>query len=909
MRNSNKFLKAVFTYFLLGGLFSLSLLAQKPNFDFKTINQPDGLANSTIQGIFEDSFGFIWLASHHGVQRYDGKTFKNFEHKGNDSTGLSQNYVNDFCEDEERNIWITTGAGLNKYSRTSDRIEKYIWPESFIAKYGEPFLNKIIMDNQEGGVLWITALNVGLIRLDIDNHQYGIYSINSENDISMTWILPYPDQPDKLLLGGTSLFIFDKKEGVFDEILKLEQSPDISNNYINDAVIDPTNKNIIWLATGDMWGRGKYGGLIRFDLDTHFSRLFSQETHKNEFPDNHILQVCFQDEENLWIGTRHQGAILYKLKEDRFYNYKKNEYDEGSFATEMAIRSILIDRSGTLWFGTWGEGISLLSPIAQKFSHYKHLPGEKNGLTDNYITSFTEDNNGDIWIGTRTGGVSKFDPRKKSFENYFQEAGPSGNKPPEITYLFFDSHKNLWVGTYDDALYRYSPGTGVKIHYVKGSSYKDVSQKRITTITELKPGEILVSTYGGGLNIYNYASDSFQQFINNPSDSTSIPDNQIWLPILGDDGNYYFSGNSFTALIQFNPNTKKFKEFLFLQNISTFMMPVRISDGRIFINDVSEGLRELMLTDDPSVRTVYDNEGKLIKNIESILFDSNDMLWIGTGNGLIEFDPDTKKTKRYGAEDGLQGSEFTRFAAYKASNGEMYFGGKNGFSVFHPDKIKMSNYKPLIVFTDFKLYQESVAIGQESPLKKNILLMEEIVLDHNQNDFSFSYAALDFSNPDNINYKYKLENHDEEWIDAGNKNTASYTNMGPGKYIFKVLTTNSDRIWNDKVTSIRITIKPPWWQTTLAYFIYGILFITGIIIVDRFQRKRLKEKVRAQARERELTQAKEIEKAYNELKTTQKQLVHAEKMASLGELTAGIAHEIQNPLNFVNNFSEVNTEL
>ncbi|MDP3445613.1 MAG: triple tyrosine motif-containing protein, partial [Ignavibacteria bacterium] len=322
------------------------------------------------------------------------------------------------------------------------------------------------------------------------------------------------------------------------------------------------------------------------------------------------------------------------------------------------------------------------------------------------------------------------------------------------------------------------------------------------------------------------------------------------------------------------------------------MMPIKTSDGRIFINDVSEGLRELKLSGDFSAKTIYDNEGNNIKNIESILADTDDLLWLGTGNGLIEFDIDTKKTKRYAAEDGLQGSEFTRFAGYKASNGEMYFGGTNGFSVFHPAKIEMSNFQPPIVFTDFKLYQESVAIGENTPLKKNILLMENLILDYNENDFSFSFAALDFSNPHNIKYKYKLENHDLEWIDAGNNNTASYTNMDPGVYVFKVLATNRDGIWNSEAKSLKITITPPWWQTTLAYIIYFLLFITIIILVDRVQRKRLKEKERALARERELTQAKEIEKAYNELKITQKQLVQSEKMASLGELTAGIAHEI-----------------
>jgi len=888
-------------------LISSGLLAQKPNFKFKSIKASDGLINSTVQAIFEDSYGFIWFGTHHGLQRYDGKTFTNFVSKENDSTGLSHNYINDFCEDSLGNIWIATSIGLNRYIRKKDEIQRYKWKGQFAGKFDDLSMSKVLMDETDKSILWISSLPGGLIKVNLLTDSVTVYPIPDQNNGWVQGLIHHPSQKGKILVGATNAYVFDVASGQFDELFALQQKNDLWNHRINDFVLDPSDNNVLWCATGDIWGRGSNGGLLRYNLKTGESKLFSQKNRPGEVPDVHILQVCFHESNKLWVGTRNYGVLLYDLDQDRFFNYQYNEYDEGSFTTENAIRSMLLDRSGTMWFGTWGDGISVLSPALQKFAHYKHLPGIKDGLPDNWITGITEDSQGNIWIGTKAGGLAKFDPDEKTFEHHLQEFTEPEDHPTEITYVYYDSRDKLWIGTYADALYRYDPVTRIKTHYPKGPG--SVSQKRISAITELVPGEILISTYGGGLNIYRYNSKTFKQFMNDPEDPTSIPDNQIWLPFLGDDGNYYFGGNSSDGIIRFNPKTEKFSQPLIRQELNNFLVSLRNSQGRVFVSALSRGLSEIIIGDTISVVTMTDDSGNPITGTEGAVIDKRDRLWLGSSNGLQKYDLETRRLVKYDPDDGLQGYDFYRFAAYRSSSGTMYFGGLNGLNTFNPEEIQLSNYKPPVVFTGFKVFGEELEIGPDSPLEKNILLTEKIELAHAQNDFSISFSGLDYSNPHKIQYKYQLVNHDDDWKIAGNFGVAGYTNMDPGKYTFQVVSTNADGVWNDEVKSLEIIINPPWWQTTTAYVIYGLLFIMVVIVLDRVQRKRLKEKERAQTRERELEQAKEIEKAYNDLKLTQQQLIHAEKMASLGELTAGIAHEIQNPLNFVNNFSDVSVDL
>jgi signal transduction histidine kinase/streptogramin lyase len=581
--------------------------------------------------------------------------------------------------------------------------------------------------------------------------------------------------------------------------------------------------------------------------------------------------------------------------------------------THNSIFGLLVDRSGILWAASMG-GVIKLDPNRKPFRLYRHNPLRAGSLSHNHIAAIYEDKQGTVWVGTSGGGLDKLNKQTGAFTHHRHEPGNSKSlRSDSVTAILEDHQGVLWVGN-GKTLSRFDRQAKTFTHFPLAFPFQyNPGSSPIFTIYEDRQGLLWIGTNNGIIQ-FNRQTGRTINYPFDPDHPERIGD--YWaLSLLEDRKGNLWIGPGSQALTRFDPQTSTYTQYKHDSrkpgSIPSATIPTIYEDsrGNLWFGTGDGGLCRFDHATQ-TFTTYNERQGLAGNSVFSILEDNASNLWLGTNRGLSKFSLAKQTFTNYGADEGLQGNMFTTLytegAAFKGKDGTLYFGGSNGFNAFDPSKIRPNTYVPSIVITQVKVFDKLLPGRQQA---------QQISLEYNQNFISIEFASLNYTNSPKNQYAYQLVGLEKDWVYSGSRRLASYTDLGPGDYTFRVKGSNNDGHWNQQGTSIRFIIHPPWWRTWWAYLLYGLLSAAGVWAFIAYrsralhrENRLLEEKValRTDQLERKST---ELEHSLENLKSTQVQLVQKEKMASLGELTAGIAHEIQNPLNFVNNFSEVSTEL
>jgi PAS domain S-box-containing protein len=833
-------LSASIILFLLQSVIS-SVNAQQQHLQFKHLTTDNGLSQSWVRCIMQDKYGFIWFGTEDGLNRYDGYNFHIYKNNTRDKYSISSSSIRTILEDSRGNLWIGTRLGLNLYDRKNDRFIRYPrWAEQIIWSIAEE------KDNN----LWI-GTDDGLYRFDLKNDSVYIYSpgpvLRSDTSrlISGGITTIFIDSRNNIWIGsnnGLHLYI-KEKDLFFNYYYNKDNSNSISSNDVRTILEDKTGR--IWIGTS--------AGLDLFINARENSGKGIFEHYQNNIKDEEsickgtILSLLEDNKHNLLIGIENAGLDIINLNTfkrgvSNFVHFS-NDPNRKTSLSNNSIYSFFQDKQGNIWIGTFGNGLNIINPTADRFIHFESEPGSKNSLNNNQVNVLLEESNY-LWIGTE-GGLNRYSKKDGIYKFYVHD--PSNKKSigsNAVWALCKDKQGNLWVGTWGGGLNRYDYQSETFEHYYyDDKDSNSIGSDNVFSIYEDTKGNLWIGTMGGGLNIFDRKKEIFTRY--NVSNS-AIYTNYVPSIIETKNGNIWISNE--TSFGRFDKTTNTYERYMHIVNDSTSLS----SNKSIAIfEDSKENL--WMGTDaglnlfNKSTRgfTHYGIEDGLPNNsINSILEDNQGNLWLGTNKGLSKFKnavnlPAKPEFRNYEYEDGLQSNEFGQRSCCKSANGMLYFGGTNGFNMFDPDKITNNAYVPPVVITGFKVFNKPELIGERG-IRIDSVSTEDLILSYKQSVFSFDFAVLNYIASSKNQYAYKMEGFDDEWNYVGTTHSATYTNLNPGRYSFRVKGSNNDGVWNETGISLPVVITPPFWETLWFRFSLAAVFL-GIILWIYKRRMQLKE--------------------------------------------------------------------
>jgi ligand-binding sensor domain-containing protein/signal transduction histidine kinase len=857
--------------------------SQKPNIKFGHLDINQGLSQNNVMCIMQDMRGFMWFGTRDGLNKYDGYKFTIYRNDPRDNHSISSNFITALAEDSKGNIWVSTrGGGLNRYNREKDQFDHFKHDGSKGNSLSSNLLDGMYKDHNDN--LWLCTEDAGIDFYDQEKKTFRNFrhSEKNSNTVSSNSVRCIFEDSDRNIWIGTYDGIVDVYNPTNQTFSHYDGKSTGTAIKGVKAIIEDSKKRI-WIGTVGQ-------GLYRFDKPNNSFKLYASNYRDDEnISGNVIAAIIEDDEKKLWVGTENNGLDIFDPETETFYHHVHDQIDEKSIS-QNSIYSIYKDNLGTMWVGTFAGGINIYGN--QYFSHFNHT-SYKNSLSHNNVLCLAESSNGKLWIGTDGGGANLFDPVTKNFTHFLHQEGNKnsicGNY---VLSVCEDSKGNVWFGTWANGISVYNPKSKSFKHFKNNpDDPSSLSNDNAWVIFEDHDRNVWIGTYGGGLNRFIEKNNSFKSF---GDATTSLLTRQIYALEEDEKGNLWI-GTDGAGVQIFNKNSGHFETLKHQSNSNS------LSDDRINYIYKDENHNFWICT--MSGLSFYDtktnkfkvysiNDGLPNNVIFGALKNENGDVWISTNRGLSRLDVKTNKFTNFTPADGLQSYEFKGHAVCKSKWGAFYFGGINGFNEFYPLHVRETASEAPLVFTDFQIFNKNIAIAKDdkdpSPLKKAISETSEITLPDRNSVISFEFASLNFTGGEKKQYSYKLEGFDKDWNYIGTRHTATYTNLDPGTYFFKVRSLNNLREWSSNEATIKLIITPPFWKT----WWFRILAILGVVLLAfAFYRFRINN-VKAQ-------------KAKLQLLVEEQTAQLVQKNRELEQFAYVASHDLQEPLRTTSSFVDL----
>jgi ligand-binding sensor domain-containing protein len=819
-------------YFLTLLILSVPANAQNKGLSFEHLSSKDGLPFSTINDIYQDKKGFIWIATFNGLFRYDGYNFKTFTTKPDDVHSLTDNWIACLFVDSQGVLYAgTSEQGLNIYNSQK---------EQFIRHHAAPGANALGSDRIRSikedlkGIIWIGTADKGFYSFDKKSNTFASYSLPAtcaNNCIDLV-----VDKHNSIWM-VTSLLEVVKFQPATNEFTMIQSFP--------GKQIDEVQTKLFIDAEDNLWVGSNPGGLYCYNTKTNTKQHWTQDSFTgNRLISNNITDILRANDGKIWVATDGGGIDVLTIETGEIYHNQSNENNPASLSTN-AVYCLYSDNTNTIWAGTYLGGINIFNPKKKKFSGYR--PGSDNavGSASNSVLSIFEDKDRDLLIGTDGSGLYLYN-REQQGEEFIDLKvdlnGKSNTCPRVVKTILQTSDHTIWLVTYDSGLVRFDKKTRTYHHLGWDARNRErISGPTVWSMMEDDNNILWIGVWHNGIDIYNWKTNKVVKKFNqaNGFKGTLVSQifkdkkNRIWVATLDAGINRYLPETDSFDNYQHNPK----KSTGLSSNIVSCMF--EDSKGGIWAGTIGGGLNRYHETTD-NFRAPADNINFMSSEITGILEDHEENLWISTYKGISKYSPATNQLKNYDASDGLQGYIFNDGATFKASDGEFYFGGTKGFNAFYPEQIQDSPDQTPLYITSFSIFNKLVSVNcPDSILKASIIETKEIILPYDKTDLMFEFIAINYQSAKKNEYAYVLENFDKDWNFVGTKRFATYTNLNPGEYLLKVKATNNDGIWNEVPTTIHITITPPFWQRWWFITLSVLAAVGALILIFKWRNRHL----------------------------------------------------------------------